>query len=278
MAVVPAAPLPGPDPQPAPAVPQPRVGGCYIMAMDTETTGLSPRFHRMIQIGVVGQAPDDEMVTFLQTVRTVPPFISQLTHIQTSDLAAAPSPAEALRLCEARWAGRPHVVLAGYNLGFDLAFLFEELRTQQLRLALPAWAVDLLPLCKQLFPRLKNHKLATVYRHCFREDFPSAHRADADARATLRLALHLQSHLSRAKVPVATLFWAHRERMDRLWKRPPSLEKLDAQTVLCRDCGSVCSLHFVHVCGPRAAAPDTHRAAKRLPAAALCPPRGKRSK
>jgi DNA polymerase-3 subunit epsilon len=83
-------------------------------------------------------------------------------------------------------------VLVVHNAQFDLRFLRSEF--SRLRMKLPHLHVCTLEMSRSRFPRLRDHKLETVYRHLFGDTTGSSqrHRALDDARMTARIWLKME--------------------------------------------------------------------------------------
>ena len=154
------------------------------VAVDVETTGLSPKTDRIIEIGAV--KVENGVVTdcFSQLInpkRHVGEFVEQLTGITDVMLRDAPPIGqvlpEFLDFCGA-------YPLVGHNILFDYGFLkrnvvnaggsFERL------------GVDTLALIRVLMPELPKKSLSYVCR-CLSIETGTSHRAKDDARAAANL-------------------------------------------------------------------------------------------
>src|ERR671922_2865851 len=97
-----------------------------FVALDLETTGLSPRIDRMIEVGAVRFRGDEVLATFQSLVRPevgIPRAVQELTGIRDADVAAAPPPEEILaQLID--FVGDSAVVAHSGN--FDLSFLVDD--------------------------------------------------------------------------------------------------------------------------------------------------------
>lgn len=163
-----------------------------VVVFDTETTGIEFTTDEIIELGAVSLEAGEEresmdLLLRLSPGRTLPPFITDLTGITDSQLAAegVEKEAAAERFCALlEEAERP--LLVAYNAQFDLNFLYHFLR--------PFGRVETLRK-----PRFLD--ALTVYRD--RRDYPhklcnaieaygltgavNSHRAVDDARATVQL-------------------------------------------------------------------------------------------
>ena len=96
-----------------------------LVALDLETTGLSPRLDRIIEVGAVRFQGDEVLATFQSLVRPevgIPRAVQELTGIRDADVARAPQPEEVLaQLID--FVGTSGVVAHSGN--FDLSFLVD---------------------------------------------------------------------------------------------------------------------------------------------------------
>lgn len=153
---------------------------CSYIALDLETTGLSPKKDRIIEIGAWKIVEDEavEKYSFLiQPGRPIPQPISSLTHITDACVKDAPQIAEVLPEFLQFSDGLP---LLGHNILFDYSFL--KRWAVNLKFPFERSGVDTLKLVRRLVPQMdkKNLKDACSY---FGIDLNKAHRAEADAWA-----------------------------------------------------------------------------------------------
>lgn len=144
------------------------------VALDLETTGLSPESDAIIEIGAVKFRGDETIDVFhslINPFRPLPYRIQILCGIRPPDLEMAPS----FSMVEQQllsFLGN-HTII-GHNIGFDLAFL----RQAGLYLANPAY--DTLDMVKLVLPSLLERTLSAVAMYLgIRHE--SAHRALGDA-------------------------------------------------------------------------------------------------
>jgi DNA polymerase-3 subunit epsilon/ATP-dependent DNA helicase DinG len=168
-----------------------------LVAFDLETTGLSPKSERVIEIGAVrfgleGQTPR-ELQLLVDPGMPVPLPIQRLTGISSTDLAGQPSPTEAVAQL-AEFADGAELV--GHGAAFDLAFC---------ALLLPATfgrreALDTLELARILLPLAPSHNLGALARLLgLRHERP--HRALSDAQATVALFERLLAEAATLREP-----------------------------------------------------------------------------
>ncbi|RLT41643.1 MAG: hypothetical protein DWI57_06690 [Chloroflexi bacterium] len=168
-----------------------------FVAVDVETTGLSPQKDAIIEIGAV-RFCDGEIVatfaTFINPGRPIPLFIQQLTNISDRDVAGKPTIERALPELLA-FVDSSVFGVVGHNVGFDLGFL-EAAGANFHR------------------PRLDTHELATILlpnqpsynlgELCSSLDIhlDDAHRANADAAATAQLFMRLLERLEQLPLQI----------------------------------------------------------------------------
>lgn len=155
-----------------------------FVAVDLETTGLSPEHDAIMEIGAVRFRPDrvlDSWSTLVDPQRPIPFKIQHLTGISQADVAGAPSLSQALAELS-RFAGNHPVV--GHNVSFDLAFL----NRHGALLRNPP--VDTFELASILLPEAPQYSLGALADR-LGISLPVRHRALEDATATKDLFLAL---------------------------------------------------------------------------------------
>lgn len=154
------------------------------VAIDLETTGLSPEHDAIIEIGAVRFRSDrvlDTWSTLINPHRPIPLKIQHLTGISQADVRDAPALAQVLPTLR-RFVGDSVVV--GHNVSFDLAFLSRQgVLTQN-------QAVDTFELASILLPEAPRYSLGALADR-LGIALPTRHRALDDATATKDLFLAL---------------------------------------------------------------------------------------
>jgi DNA polymerase III subunit epsilon len=157
-----------------------------IAVIDFETTGISPDHGaRATEVAIV-LVEEGRVVDRFQSLMNagvhIPAFITQLTGISNSMVAAAPD-ATAVMAQACRFVG--DVPLVAHNAAFDRKFWVGELARQGLSAQQP-FACTLL-VSRRLYPQAPNHKLGSLvdYHHLPRTG--AAHRALADAEMAAAL-------------------------------------------------------------------------------------------
>ena len=161
--------------------------GEYV-AFDLETTGLHPRFDKIIEIGAVVMKQGKELErfqTFVDPGQRLTREVSELTGISDDMLQGAPQIEEVLPKFLEFIGCRP---LVAHNASFDLCFVTRECQRQGL--AFTFTAVDTLPLSQNLLPKLNKHKLDIVAKEFELGDF-NHHRAADDAVICGQIAVKL---------------------------------------------------------------------------------------
>ena len=152
-----------------------------IVVLDFETTGLNTATDRVIEIGAVKMVEGtitDSMDVLVNPGRSLPPRITEVTGINDNMLTDAETAETAIpRLME--FIG--DCPIAAHNASFDVPVLRSELK--RLGRDWQGPVLDTLGMARKLYPSLKNHKLASVCKHCG-VSLKNAHRAVHDATAT----------------------------------------------------------------------------------------------
>ncbi len=148
------------------------------VAVDIETTGLSPRYSAIIELGAVkvrGSRPRDEVSLLVNPGFDIPPAITALTGITDDMLWTAPPLADVLPYF-LDFIGTD--VILGHNVNFDVNFLYDK----ALMMGLPPLGndfVDTMRLSRRLYPQYRHHRLSDLSeRMGILPD--TAHRALAD--------------------------------------------------------------------------------------------------
>lgn len=129
-----------------------------VVVLDTETTGLSFKDCELIQISaarISGREVVERFDTFVHPGRPIPPEITRLTGIRDLDVAAAPTPREAVAQLADFVGGMP--VLA-HNASFDRTFVEAVPGGHDVT---DTW-IDTLALSRIALPRLSTHRLADM--------------------------------------------------------------------------------------------------------------------
>lgn len=151
-----------------------------LVALDLETTGLSPRLDRVIEVGAIRFRDGRVLDTFQSLVRPevpIPPAVKHLTGITDEDVAGAPHPDEILAKL-ADFVGDDPVVAHSGN--FDVSFLGARPLAEEYEL------FDTLDLARILLPMAPSHSLPHLSRQ-LELTHSRPHRALSDADAARQL-------------------------------------------------------------------------------------------
>ncbi len=151
-----------------------------VVIVDLETTGGSPLYHRIIEVGVIRLEPGKAPVRFSSLVapgRYVPPFILHLTGIRQEKLDQAPRFEElALELQDLL----KDAIFVAHNARFDYAFLKGEF--ERLGISFSARTLCSARFSRALYPEHRRHNLSIlIERHGLKME--NRHRALDDALA-----------------------------------------------------------------------------------------------
>lgn len=150
-----------------------------LVCVDLETTGGSPAWHRIIEIGTVEIDRDGavrEWSTLVNPGTRIPPQIEAFTGISNEMVATAPRFEEVYRELLGRLKDR---VFVAHNARFDYGFIRTELARLEVRFS--AKVLCTVKLSRRLFPEHPRHNLdAVIARHGLGCD--ARHRALGDAR------------------------------------------------------------------------------------------------
>ena len=163
--------------------------------LDVETTGLSARNNRVIEIGIVkvkNLKITDRFTTLINPGCDIPYFITQFTGISSSDVAYSPSFYDTAEEIE-DFIGNS--IVSGHNLSFDEGFLSYEFIRNGFE-PLSNLSVCTLKLSRKIFPSLKSKSLGSVSEYLGVKNRDS-HRALSDAEATAQILIKLIKKLSK---------------------------------------------------------------------------------
>ena len=147
--------------------------------LDVETTGGSPYFNRIIEIGLLRVEKGEVARTYSTLVNPgipIPEFITEITGITDSDVAEAPAFDD---IKEELAESLEDSILVAHNSGFDYGFLQAEFQRS-------GWGFAMDSLCtvrlsRVLFPEFKRHNLDAIIER-FGFNIENRHRALDDAK------------------------------------------------------------------------------------------------
>lgn len=199
-----------------------------FVLLDTETTGLTPRFgDRLLEIALVrfrGGVMENFYTTLLNPERSISPGASRIHGIRDRDVVDAPLFRDVARQIRDEM---QDAVLVAHNAPFDLGFVSHEFRLA--RVNPPAnLAVDTLRLLRRHF-RFRSNSLSNVAAALGIER-DTAHRALADVLTTQRVFEYIVDRLQPATLADllhmqgGTVAWADTSVREEL-PLPPALEE-----------------------------------------------------
>lgn len=151
----------------------------YI-ALDLETTGLSPRKDHILEIGAVrveDNEPVEKFACFVDPGILVPAHITQLTGIDTAMARSGeqlrPAMEKFLEFCG-------DSVILGHNISFDFGFLQQN--AANLGKTFPCLGIDTLQLARKFLPQLPSRRLGDLCTY-YGIRQTRQHRAFEDASA-----------------------------------------------------------------------------------------------
>ena len=150
-----------------------------IIIFDLETTGLKAADERITEIGAVklrGLEVVEEFHSFVNPEKHIPENITEITGIDDSMVADAPSEKEALSKFIEFCGSAP---LVAHNAKFDMSFI--RAGCNRCRIPYKPDSIDTLALCRAAIPNKKSYTLDAMAKHFGLGDF-NHHRAVDDAR------------------------------------------------------------------------------------------------
>ncbi|MDP3940928.1 MAG: exonuclease domain-containing protein [bacterium] len=148
--------------------------------VDLETTGINPRFDRIIEVGILRVEDGKIVASFTSLVNPhtyLPSEITRITGINTNDLLDAPDFSEVKQKILDVLSG---AIFVAHNARFDYGFLKHEFLRHNERFT--AKQICTLRLSRSLYPKLPHHNLESLIAH-FNLPVKRRHRALDDATA-----------------------------------------------------------------------------------------------
>lgn len=167
-----------------------------IIFFDTETTGLSARKDRIIELAAIRcQLGEDNyprevgrLHVYIRQPFALPEVIVNLTGITDEKLATAPYEEEVFG--EIRdFFDKGEVVLSGHNSNFDIGFLRALFERNNAYFPDEVLEVDTLPFARDVIPasEVENYKLGTLAHHFGLDENVTFHSAIEDVQVTIKL-------------------------------------------------------------------------------------------
>ncbi|MEI8093969.1 MAG: 3'-5' exonuclease [Spirochaetales bacterium] len=158
-----------------------------FVAFDLETTGLSPQYDRIVEIGAVKFIDGRETARFSALVQpglAMPPGASAVNGITDAMLEGKPG-IEAVLPAFVEFVGSS--VLVAHNAQFDLGFVTASLRRQGNPMLANDF-IDTQPMSRRAWPGRQNYKLQSLALDLGVKAL-EAHRAEDDARVCMEVFL-----------------------------------------------------------------------------------------
>ena len=176
---------------------QPRLTDVTFVAFDTETTGLHPIVHRLVEVGAIRFRLDGrELATFQQLIDPqipIPPDVQQVHGITNAMVRGQPTEEQVIPHF-IDFLGVPDTILLAHNVLFDLGFLAMAL----IRLGIvspPHHVLDTLDTARRLYPTWPSYSLEYVATRLEVAN-KSEHRALSDARLVKDVFLAMLRHIA----------------------------------------------------------------------------------
>lgn len=154
-----------------------------FVALDIETTGLSPVYNEIINIGAIRfreNRPVDQIDFLIKPQKRIPIFITSLTGISNLMVQDAPSIEEVLpRVME--FIGND--VIVGHNVNFDISFINNALIKHGYNNFLTTY-IDTMLMARSF---RKNNSLENLVRDYVNKDYVEKHMGLDDAMNTARV-------------------------------------------------------------------------------------------
>lgn len=170
--------------------------------VDTETTGMSAKYNRIMDIGVVkvknGEITE-EWETLIDPQQEIPYWITHYTNLSATHVRGkATFDVYSKKIAELLEGG----IFVGHNVGFDYAFLLHEMTRAGFEFFHPKLCTVLLG--RKLLPQLANAHLDAISSF-YRIAITQRHRALPDAQATAKILLNF-IQLAQEKYAAQTYF------------------------------------------------------------------------
>jgi DNA polymerase-3 subunit epsilon len=166
-----------------------------VVILDFETTGLSPAYARIIEVGAVvvkGEKVIDTVSQLMHPGCYIPGFITDITGITNQMVKGKPIPEKFMPTLYKFIGNRP---ILAHNAAFDQKFLVAEMENIGKKIVNPFLCT--LKLARRLIVA-PDYKLTTLTSHLKLKVSKShqAHRALDDVMATLQVWLHIKKQVS----------------------------------------------------------------------------------
>lgn len=153
-----------------------------FVAIDVETTGLSPIKNELIEISAIKYRKDKKLDTFSTLIRPkerIPYYITNITGITNEMVQNSPQVEEVMPQIKEFIGNCP---IVAHNANFDFQFI----QNNSNHYFSKNRVIDTVPIGRKLYPQLENHKLGTIAKHIgITED--GFHRAEFDCECCAKI-------------------------------------------------------------------------------------------
>lgn len=160
----------------------PKLQEAIFVAVDVETTGLSPLANELIEISAIkykGIEKIDTFSTLIKPKSRIPYYITNITGITNEMVVNSPIVEEIMPKL-VNFIGKSPIV--AHNANFDYSFLQSYSNNSFSK----NQVIDTVRIGRKLFPSLPNHKLGTIAKHIgIMED--GFHRAEFDCECCAKI-------------------------------------------------------------------------------------------
>lgn len=169
-----------------------------VVILDFETTGLSPSYSRVIEVGAVivkGTKIVDQISQLMHPGTPVPYFITRITGITNQMLKGKPTPEDFMPKLKNFIGQRP---ILAHNASFDQNFLLAEM--ENAGITMKNAFLCTLKLARRLYPDAPNHKLGTLatYLKLTIPQSHQSHRALDDVLMTAQVWFHFKKMVAKS--------------------------------------------------------------------------------
>ena len=154
-----------------------------FISFDVETTGLNSNSDSIIEFSAyrfINGKPEKAYTTLINPLREIPPFITELTGINNNHVIDSPTIQETLPELLDFFGNSP---IVGQNIGFDLAFLNNSLKKNNLPIYKNSKIYDTSSLSRFCLFFLQDLSLSGISEY-YKLNIDNAHRAGADTLNT----------------------------------------------------------------------------------------------
>lgn len=153
-----------------------------FVAIDVETTGLSPVNNELIEVSAIKYNGNEKLETFSTLIKPkarIPYHITNITGITNEMVEDSPTVEEVMPGLVEFIGNNP---IVAHNANFDYSFIQNYSNKSFSKNTL----IDTVQIGRNLYPKLPNHKLGTIAKHIGIEE-DGFHRAEFDCECCARI-------------------------------------------------------------------------------------------